>query len=205
MIDRLTAVCLVGSAFLAGILLPEFRSGVAEPTALSEPSAKSAGPTTTLMNEPAIKQLVATTLARPLFSATRRPPESEQGAHPDTLLNDLRLTGILVTPDQQVAIFAKAGEKPLVRSEGEMISDRKIDNIAAQSVSLSGPSGTTTLEPRPDPNLVRVQPSAAKPAMPLPAPAAKPATPSPAPAAANQPLVPAANAPIRPEMPPQRK
>jgi hypothetical protein len=83
MIDRLTALCLVGSVFLAGILLLEFRSGLAEPTALSEPSAKSATPSTTPMNEPAIKQLVATTLARPLFSATRRPPESEQGAHPD--------------------------------------------------------------------------------------------------------------------------
>jgi hypothetical protein len=197
MIDRLTAVCLVGSVFLAGILLLEFRSGVAEPTALLEPSAKSAGPMTTPMNEPAVKQLVATTLARPLFSATRRPPESEQGAHPDTLLNDLRLTGILVTPDQQVAIFAKAGEKPLVRSEGEMISDWHIDNIAAQSVSLSGPSGTTTLEPRSDPSLVRGQQSAAKPAMPPPAPAA-----------ANQPPAPAPNAPIRPvrpEVPPQRK
>jgi hypothetical protein len=198
MIDRLTAVCLVGSVFLAGILLLEFRSGVAEPTALLEPSAKSAGPTTTPMNEPAVKQLVATTLARPLFSATRRPPESEQGAHPDdTPLKDLRLTGILIMPDQQVAIFAKAGEKPLVRSEGEMISDWHIDSIAAQSVSLSGPSGTTTLEPRSDPNLVRGQ-----------QPAAKPATPSPAPAAANQPPVPAPNAPIRPvrpEVPPQRK
>jgi hypothetical protein len=166
---------------------------MAEPTAHTEPSAKSAGPTTTLMNEPGIKQLVATTLARPLFSATRRPPESEQGAHPDTPLNDLRLTGILVTPDQQVAIFAKAGEKPLVRSEGEMISDWHIDNIAAQSVSLSGPSGTTTLEPRPDPNLVRVQPSAAKPAMPPP----------PVPAAANQPSVPLPSAPVRPAHKPE--
>jgi hypothetical protein len=188
MIDRVTALCLVGSAFLAGILLLEFCSGVAEPTALSEPSAKSAQPPATLMKEPAIKQLVATILARPLFSATRRPPDSEQGAHPDdTPLKDLRLTGILVTPDQQVAIFAKAGGKPLVRSEGEMISDWHIDNIAAQSVSLSGPTGTTTLEPRPDPNLVRAQPSAAKPAMPPPVPAA-----------ANQPSVPPPNAPVRP-------
>jgi hypothetical protein len=187
MIDRIAALCLVGSVFLGGILLVEFRSGMAEPTAHSEPRAKPSGPPDTLMNEPAIKQLVATTLARPLFSATRRPPESEQGAHPDTPLNDLRLTGILVTPDQQVAIFAKAGEKPLVRSEGEMISDWHIDNIAAQSVSLSGPTGTTTLEPRPDPNLVRAQPSAAKPAMPPPVPAA-----------ANQPSVPPPNAPVRP-------
>jgi hypothetical protein len=194
MTDRVTALCLVGSLFLAGILWLEFRPSLVEPTALSEPSAKSATPPATLMNEPAIKQLVATTLARPLFSATRRPPESEQGAHPDdTPLKDLRLTGILITPDQQVAIFAKAGEKPLVRSEGEMISDWHIDNIAAQSVSLSGPSGTTTLEPRPDPNLVRVQQSAAKPAMPPP----------PVPAAANQPSVPLPSAPVRPAHKPE--
>jgi hypothetical protein len=191
MIDRITMCCLIGSVFLAGILLLEFRSSVAEPTALSEPSTKSVGQPATLMNEPAIKQLTATILARPLFSATRRPPESEQGAHPDTPLSDLRLTGILVTPDQQVAIFAKAGEKPLVRSEGEMISDWHIDNIAPQSVSLSGPTGTKTLEPQPDPNLARVQQSVAKPAMPQPAPAA-----------VNQPRMSVPNPPTRPEVRP---
>jgi hypothetical protein len=195
MIDRITMCCLIGSVFLAGILLLEFRSSVAAPTALSEPSTKSVGQPATLMNEPAIKQLTATILARPLFSATRRPPESEQGAHPDTPLNDLRLTGILVMPDQQVAIFARNGEKALVRSEGEMISDWHIDNIAAQSVSLSGPGGTTTLEPRPDPNLARVPPSAGKPAV--------PGMPPPVPAAANQPPVPAPNAPVRPAHKPE--
>ena len=196
MIDRVTAWCLIGSVFLAGILLLEFRSGVAEPTVLSEPSAKSAGPPATLTNEPAIKQLVATTLAGPLFTATRRPPESEEGAHPDTPLKDLRLTGILVMPDQQVAIFARAGEKPLVLSEGEMIGDWHIDNIAPQSVSLSGPTGTTTLEPQPDPKLVRAQQSAAKPTVA-----------SPVPAAANQPSVPAPTPmrPVRPEVPRARK
>jgi hypothetical protein len=183
--------------FLAGILWLEFRPRVAEPTALSEPSSKSATPPATLMNEPAIKQLVATILARPLFSATRRPPESEQGAQPDTALKDLRLTGIMVMPDQRVAIFAKAGEKPLVLSEGEMIGDWHIDNIAPQSVSLSGPTGTTTLEPLPDPKLVRAQPSAAKPAL----------MPPPVPAAANQPSVPAPTPmrPVRPEVPRARK
>jgi hypothetical protein len=35
----------------------------------------------------------------------------------------MRLTGILITPDQRMAIFAPAGGKPLFRSEGEMISD----------------------------------------------------------------------------------
>jgi hypothetical protein len=155
MIDRLTAFCLVGSLCFAGILLLQFRSDVAEPPALPEPMAKSTDPVSAGTNEPAIKQLVATALARPLFSATRRSPETEQGSNPDTPLKDLRLMGILVTPDQHVAIFARTGDKPLVRSEGEMISDWHVDNIGTQSVSLSGPAGPTTLEPRPDPNLAR--------------------------------------------------
>jgi hypothetical protein len=196
MIDRITALCLVGSVVLSGFLLLELRSGVAEPTTLSEPSAKSAGPPPAPMNELAIKQLVATTLARPLFSATRRPPEREQGSSPDTPLKDLRLTGILILPDQRIAIFARTEDKPLVLSEGEMISDWHIDNITAQSVSLSGPTGTITLEPRSDPKLVRGRQSAAKPTMSPPAPTA-----------ANQPSVPAPTPmrPVRPELLPGQR
>lgn len=185
MIDRLTAICIVGSLCLAAALPLELRSHVAAPAAAPAVIAKTSEKPATGNNAPAIKQLVATSLARPLFSATRRPPESEQGGQPDISLKDLRLTGILIMPDQQLAIFVGSNGKPLVRSEGEMISVWRIDNIAAQSISLSGPSGTTTLEPKADPNLVRLQ-AAARPAAAAPPPAA------------NHPPAPAPNAPVRP-------
>jgi hypothetical protein len=185
MIDRLTAIFLMGGLCFAAALPLELRSHVIKPSVSSAAAAKSDGSPTAPTHTPATKQLVATALARPLFSATRRPPENEHDGHPDTSLNDLRLTGILMMPDEHFAIFARPDGKPLVRAEGEMISDWRIDNIAAQSIFLSGPSGTTTLEPKADPNLVRLQ-AAAQPATPASSPAANPPPPT------------APNAPVRP-------
>jgi hypothetical protein len=185
MIDRLTATCLIGSLCFAAALPLELRSNVTKPIVASSPIAKTDESPTTRRVAPATKQRVATVLARPLFSATRRPPENEQDGHPDTSLNDLRLTGILIMPDQHFAIFVGSNGKPVMRSEGEMVSDWRIENIAAQSIFLTGPAGTTTLEPKADPNLTRLQ-SAAQMAA------------SHAPPAAKAPPPPASNVPVRP-------
>ena len=57
-------------------------------------------------------ELVATTLSRPLFSATRRPAErAVSGGPADPGLTDVRLTGIVIEPDRHTAIFAVKGEK----------------------------------------------------------------------------------------------
>jgi len=184
MIDRLTAICLLASVCLAAALPLELSSHVTEPLSpsiVAKPDVKHA----IVSDVPAVGPLVATALARPLFSPTRRPPESEQDGHSDTSLNDLRLTGILTMPDQRFAIFVGSDGKPLVRSKGEMIGVWRIENVAAQSLLLSGPSGTTTLEPKADPNLVRLQ-SIAQPAA------------SASPRAASPPPPPAPRAPARP-------
>jgi len=78
-------------------------------------------------------------------------------------LADTRLTGIVTEPGHHVAIFAVNGAKPLRLSEGEAISGWRIESITPREVSLSGPSGTKTLEPKLDPNL-------AQPAAPTPPP-----------------------------------
>jgi hypothetical protein len=75
-----------------------------------------------------------------------------------------------------------------------MISDWRIESIASQSVSLTGPTGATILEPKADPNLVRVQA-----ALPAAAPPQQPAAP-----AANPHAAPAANGPVRPPIPIRR-
>jgi hypothetical protein len=182
MIDPLTALCLAGSVLLAVALPFEFRSNLSTTAELSNPLPKSDATPAVQNDRPAISQLTATVLARPLFSPTRRPPEAAAMDHSETPLSDMRLTGILITPDQRLAIFAPAAGKPLVRSEGDMISDWRIESIANQSVSLTGPTGATTLEPKADPNLVRVtaaQPAAQQGMAPPPPPAAPAANPSP--------------------------
>ena len=92
----------------------------------------------------------------------RRPPKpapSDNAADPR--LPDVRLTGIVIERDRRIAIFDVTGTRPLVLSEGEALKDWRLDNISRQKVSLSGPAGTITLEPKADPNLVRPPPPAA--------------------------------------------
>jgi hypothetical protein len=190
MIDRLSALCLAGSVLLAVALPFEFRSHLSTTAEAGKPFPKPDDTHAIQNDRPEISQLTATILARPLFSPTRRPPEAPGTDHSEAPLSDMRLTGILITPDQRLAIFAPAGGKSLVRSEGDMISDWRIESIANQSVSLSGPTGATTLEPKGDPNLVRVQQPAAQQAMAPPAQPAAPAAPS-----ATSRMMPAANAP----------
>jgi len=116
--------------------------------------------------------LVATTLAQPLFSPTRRPPETAKSdASLDPTLNDVRLTGIVIEPDRQLAIFAVTGAKPRTLSVGEALNDWKLDSISPEEVSLSGPGGTRTLQPKVDTTLVR---QARVPAAPVQPPAGAP-------------------------------
>ncbi len=99
--------------------------------------------------------LLATTLARPLFSTTRRPPQRGGGDDAaDAGLADTRLAGIVTEPGRRIAIFAPAGAKALTVSEGQTVGGWRIENITPLEVSLSGPDGTRTLQPKFDPNLV---------------------------------------------------
>jgi hypothetical protein len=160
MIDRVAVLLLAGSALFGAVLLGELNPedpGV-PPATTSVPMPAQTLPAQRPQS-PRMDDLVATTLSRPLFSATRRPAER---AAPDRLadpeLTNVRLTGIVVDPDQRTAIFAVQGAKPLVRSEGETVNDWHLDSIAPHEVTLTGPAGTTTLELKSDPNLVRPAP-----------------------------------------------
>src|SRR6266849_1436874 len=143
-----------------------------------------------------IDELLATALARPLFSSTRRPPPSAVNDGGGADFADTRLTGIVTEPGRHIAIFAVNGAKSLRLTEGEAVSGWRIESITPREVSLSGPGGSKTLEPKVDPNLV--------PAAPGPTPAAiagvRPtAVPASAAAAAARPGV----APV-PGLPPPR-
>src|SRR5215831_12602714 len=194
MIDRLALLLLAGGCLLFGvILLLELAPANDEDAAVAQEAARSdaASPTTRPQNwRP--EELIATVLARPLFSSTRRPPQdASSGPSGDSDLADARLTGIVTMPSRRVAIFAMSGDKPLKVAEGDDVSGWRVESITPREVSLTGPSGTKTLPPKLDPNLVAPagQPPVGQPGRP-PAPAAgRPRVPVPggAPAAAQPP------------------
>ncbi len=147
--------------------LGKFTAAPDDPTRIEQPLRRPAPSTASSASRaPHLAQLAATTLARPLFSPTRRPAQQTDGSG-NTGITDMRLTGIVTEPGERLAIFAVTGAKPLIVQEGEEVSGWRIEGITPDAVSLSGPGGTTTLQPKPDTNLVRTTPAA--PVIPTPA------------------------------------
>jgi hypothetical protein len=188
MIDRLALIFLLaGCVILAGVLAAELTT---TPAAETEAGAAAgtlrvtAQPSTALPEPgPRPEAMVAEILARPLFSSTRRPPPHSDGPAADSGLSDTRLTGIVTAPDHRLAIFVPTGAKALIVSEGDTVSGWRVENITPREVSLSGPEGTKTLQPKIDPNLV-------------------PPPPPPGAAPPMSPIRPAAASPVRPGFPP---
>jgi hypothetical protein len=95
-------------------------------------------------------------LSPAVIRPSRRPPDRATGDRTtEPGLPNMRLTGIVIEPERHLAIFAVPGSKPLVRAEGETINELRVESIGPNQVSLSGPSGSTTLEPKSDPSLIR--------------------------------------------------
>ncbi len=178
MIDRVVILSLGGCALFGVLLFLELTSADPDQPAVVTAPTRVEAPMAARVRGPRIDELLATALGRPLFSATRKPPEAKADGPVEQQVPNLRLTGIVIEPGRHLAIFAVAGAKPLIRSEGETVNEWQLDSIAPRQVSLSGPAGTTTMEPKTDPNFIR------------PVPAAQPnATPG-QPSAAGRPPVP---------------
>ena len=203
MIDRFVTYLLIAGCLVFGAVVLLELQPAASDTAASNEVSRQPDTTSTAHRQPSTRldELLAVALARPLFSSTRRPPQTAATDNTSSDLADMRLTGIVTEPDHHVAIFAVNGAKPLRVSEGEAVSGWRIESITPHEVSLSGPGGTKTLEPKLDPNLVQQpppQPPAANPAV------RPPAQPPAANTAARQPAQPAPgiNLPPRPGTPP---
>ena len=216
MIDRVLVLSLAGSTLFGALLLLEWDSGqpsTESPVVIASP--RPAETTPRRIQNPQVDELVATTLSRPLFSSTRRPRDRAVASQAGDPEFQLRLSGIVIEPDRRIAIFAKTGAKPLVRSEGETLDEWRLDSITPREVTLTGPTGSTTLEPKTDPNITRPAPpqlqpqpppqpqaqaQAGRPAVNLPRPpvvAGRPGMPAPVaipPRAAQNPLVRTPNA-----------
>lgn len=95
------------------------------------------------VHEPVVARWAATALARPLFSADRRPQQD------DTASTGLaRLTAIVIGGGTRRAIFAAEGQKPRIVPEGGEIGGYKLLHITGDSVQLGGAAGTLTLQPK---------------------------------------------------------
>jgi hypothetical protein len=152
MMDRLVAVSAAGCVVFAAVLLLELRPNAAEPSS-SMPASEGADARVPELHPRDGIGKPSVAFERPLFSATRRPPElkNPEGVG-EANLRDLRLTGIIVDSDRRLAIFAVIGaeSKYLVRSEGEMVEEWRLRTIVPREVSLSGPGGSITLVPKGD-------------------------------------------------------
>jgi general secretion pathway protein N len=185
MIDRFVIYSLLAGCVIFGALvLLELKPSATDTAAPSEVTRR-ADTASAARRQPSrrLDDLLAEALARPLFSSTRRPPQN--AANDSAISSDLadtRLTGIVTEPGHHVAIFAVNGAKPLRLTEGEDVSGWRIESITPREVSLSGPGGTKTLEPKLDPSLVQPPPG--------PNPAANPQGRLPTPPAAAQPVAP---------------
>ena len=198
MTDRLAIYLLLAGCLLFGaIVVIEIAPAVRDDPLTAEiPGRPNAAPPA--MHRPPserIDELLAMALARPLFSSTRRPPQSAVNDGGGDFA-DTRLTGIVTEPGRHIAIFAVNGAKSLRLTEGEAVSGWHIESITPREVSLSGPGGSKTLEPKVDPNLVPPAPGATPAAIAGVRPTAVPAS---AAAAAARPGV----APV-PGLPPPR-
>ena len=154
--SRLVLLLLVAGCLVFGsIVVIELQSAGPRDEVLAEAASRTdIAPAARRQQNPRVEELLTAILARPLFSSTRRPPQTASGdAAKDSDLADTRLTGIVTDPRRRIAIFAITGDKPLRVGEGEAISGWRIESITPREVSLSGPTGTKTLQPKMDPNL----------------------------------------------------
>ncbi|MFZ3236962.1 MAG: hypothetical protein WA184_16535 [Stellaceae bacterium] len=191
MIERVALIALgAGCVLFGGIVVAEMTApaGPATEAAIAvPPRAQTPLPAARPEIGAQYGAMIATILARPLFSTTRRPPPLNDGPAEDTSFSDTRLAGIVTEPGRRFAIFAPAGAKPMTVKEGDTVSGWRVDSITPLEVSLSGPGGTKTLQPKIDPNL---------------APPAPPTTTEAAPRTARPVNPVLARPPLRPGLPP---
>jgi hypothetical protein len=151
------SLLLAGCLAFGAVLFVELASGGGKDAALPEAAPRAnVAPAASPQPNPRAGELLESALARPLFSSTRRPPQSAtDDGTADTDLSDKRLTGIVTAPGHHIAIFAVKDAKPLILAEGETVSGWRIDTIGPIEVALSGPGGNKTLRPKPDPTLAQ--------------------------------------------------
>ncbi len=88
-----------------------------------------------------------TIVARPLFTANRRPAKNAGGKNAVASTGLPRLSGIMISRAGKRAIFSPEGGKAETLAEGASLDDYTIRKISADRVVLSGAKGDMVLRP----------------------------------------------------------
>lgn len=145
---RLSAPGLVAAAGF-GLLVLAWLLPLPLPEASAPPPSPSADPLV-LPTVPPLDDLSAT-LARPLFSPTRRPlPEGVAEPPPGTaaaVLNRYRLQGVVIDGSRRRVLLVPApGGKTLSVGEGDSVDGWTIDRIAPERLTLRSGERVETVE-----------------------------------------------------------
>lgn len=139
-ITRLKPLPVLAGGF-ALLLLVELLPGRTAPSHFPTPALPGKSVRLAAAN---ISGWTQTILARPLFNSNRRPADSDD-AGGDGLP---RLSAIIIGQDLTSAIFAIAGQKPLVVETGGTVNGDKVQSINADSVVLLTANGPIRLRPQ---------------------------------------------------------
>ena len=159
---------------LAGLIVIELTiSSGNDPETAAAPDAAAPETATAQQGAENPSDYANAVLARPLFRPDRHPfPTNDQDALATAPVDLPRLTGILLSSDVKRAIFAPEGsDQSIVVAEGENVGDWRVQEIAADSVTMVGPDGTRRLRPKFAANQVPATPGGADAAAPAPEPA----------------------------------
>lgn len=190
-------VCLLAAFGLGGRVPAVDDAGTARPLP-AIPAAPASG-----LGELAQYAAIA---RQPVFAEDRQPHPFVLGGVEGERAGDLRLTGVLITPQLQMATFTTdQGRSLRLRLQGEAVEGWRLLSLAARSATVEGPGGVRTLELQvyngqggQPPTALRANPGAPLPsaaAMPVATPpAASPRTAAAAPADAANAGANAANA-----------
>jgi hypothetical protein len=144
---RLSLLLVTGSALLCGLAATAFMSPPASSARIEE--APRASASIALPAGAGPLEQYRETAARPLFSATRRPPAAvETAPAPAPKPVSLRLDGLVVTRDRKEAMITESGQgKRLRLREGDSVAGWTVRRIERDKVLLDSLAGEMTLTP----------------------------------------------------------
>lgn len=147
MSNRISGLLLLILIALCAVIVIELTRGVPSAEDLrtlpgKERGAAAAGPVQ--LTVPPLAAL-SETVARPLFSATRRPPEEEAGDAPDAPVSvpvgpatNFSVTAIVISEKQRAVLLTHPQSGELERvAEGESIAGWRVDKVESDRVFFS--------------------------------------------------------------------
>lgn len=129
--------------------LEVIRAGVDVVTPWFAADEDGAKPTRSLSQLANVDIMAKDILKRPLFNATRRPPEPKKPKIEPPVLHG-RLSGIVIHPDAKEALFARSGGgMPVVVKEGGQIDGFTLASVEVDRVVLRSSFGDQIFRPTP--------------------------------------------------------